>query len=115
VSASPFGVETRRTPGRLTIQPSGELDIATVGRVRALAEQRRPGEAIELDLRRLDFLDTSGLQLVVELHRAAREDGYELILVRATQGVQRVFELAGLDDVLGFVDAPPPAPADEPD
>jgi len=109
VSASPFGVETRRTPGRLTIQPSGELDIATIGRVRALVVQRRPGEAIELDLRRLDFLDTSGLQLIVELHRASREEDYELILVRGSHGVQRVFELAGLDGVLGFVDAPPPA------
>jgi anti-anti-sigma factor len=109
VSPSQFGVETRRAHGRLTIQPSGELDIATVGRVRELVEQRQPGEAVELDLRRLDFLDTSGLQLVVELHRAARAEGYELILVRGAPGVQRVFELAGLDDVLGFVDAPPPA------
>jgi anti-anti-sigma factor len=108
VTPSQFGVETRRTPSRLTIQPSGELDIATVSRVRALVDERRPGEAVELDLRRLDFLDTSGLQLVVELHREARAQGYELILVRGPHGVQRVFELAGLDGVLGFVDAPPP-------
>jgi anti-anti-sigma factor len=106
VSPSSFGVETRHTPGRLVIRPSGELDIATVGRVRALVEDRRPGDAVELDLRRLDFLDTSGLQLVVELHREAREQGYELVLVRGGHGVHRVFELAGLDGVLGFVDAP---------
>jgi anti-anti-sigma factor len=101
-----FEVNSRRENGTLVIVPSGELDIATVDRVRAVLAERAGHEAVQIDLRRLSFLDTSGLQLVVETHRRAREEGYELEILRGSANVQRVFEIAGLDGVLPFTDAP---------
>ena len=98
----PFDVEVQRTPGRLHVRPMGDLDIATVDRVRTAVAAREAGEALELDLSGLEFLDTSGLQLLVELHRDARADGHELSIVRGTHNVHRVFEMAGLDRVLPF-------------
>jgi anti-anti-sigma factor len=97
-----FDVDARHADGRLVLVPAGELDIATVEHVRRLLGDRRPDEGLELDLRRLRFLDTSGLQLVVELHRQARSEGFDLRLRPGPQQVQRVFEIAGLDRVLPF-------------
>jgi anti-sigma B factor antagonist len=104
-----FEVDVRRQDGNLVIVPSGELDIATVDHVRGALEDRATGEDVEIDLRNLSFLDTSGLQLVVETHRRSREDGYELRIVRGSTNVQRVFEIAGLERVLPFTDPDGPA------
>jgi anti-anti-sigma factor len=101
---SAFDVDVRRAAGRLVVVPSGELDIATVDRVRSALADREPDEGVEIDLRNLRFLDTSGLQLVVETHRRAREEGYELRIRRGSPNVQRVFEIAGLERVLPFAD-----------
>ena len=102
-----FDVGLRREPGRLVVRPRGELDIATVPRLRDAIAQRRPDEALVVDLRDLAFLDTSGLQIVVEMSRRARGEGFELTLVRGAHGVQRVFEIAGLADMLPFADGAP--------
>lgn len=85
--------------------PEGELDIATVDAVREEAAQRGPGEGLVIDLRGVDFLDTSGIAFTVEVYRAATaEEGFELRIVRALPRVQRVFDLAGLEGVLPFED-----------
>ena len=78
------------------VVPEGELDIATVDLVRAAAGGRGPDEGLVLDLSALSFLDTSGIQLVVETFRAARDSGFSLRILRARPQVQRVFEIAGL-------------------
>jgi anti-anti-sigma factor len=100
-----FEVNVHREDGTLVIVPSGELDIATVDRVRTALAERAADESVQIDLRNLSFLDTSGLQLVVETHRRARQEGYPLRILRGSANVQRVFEIAGLDAVLPFADA----------
>jgi stage II sporulation protein AA (anti-sigma F factor antagonist) len=99
-----FGVTSRHADGRLLVVPTGEIDIATVDAVRAELATREPGEAVVLDLRGVDFLDTSGIQVAVEVWRAARAEDYELRILRASPQVHRVFEIAGLGDVLPFAD-----------
>ncbi len=99
-----FEVHTSREPGRLVVAPIGELDIATVDAVRAEIGRREHGEGLRLDLGGVKFLDTTGLKLVVEVHRSARDDGFALELLPAHPDVQRVFEIAGLDAVLPFSD-----------
>jgi anti-anti-sigma factor len=89
----------------MVVTPRGELDIATVEDVRGVLGRRGEREGLELDLSRLRFLDTSGLQLVVEVHREAQRDGYELRIVPGSTDVHRVFEMAGLDRVLPFTAA----------
>jgi anti-anti-sigma factor len=104
-----FDVSVLRADGRLVLRPRGELDIATVPRLREALAQREPAEALVLDLSGLAFLDTSGLQIVVETGRRARAEGFELTLVRGPHAVQRVFEIAGLVELLPFVDGDAPA------
>jgi anti-sigma B factor antagonist len=88
------------------VAPTGELDIATVDAVRAELATREPGEGVVLDLSGVEFLDTSGIQVTVELWRASTDEGFDLRVVRAPPQVHRVFVLAGLHDVLPFADAP---------
>ena len=102
-----FEVGVDRRPGWLVVRPHGELDIATVEALRRSLAARDGDEGLALDLRGLGFLDTSGLQLVLETFRRARTEDWELVVVRGPRSVQRVFEIAGLEDMLPFADAAP--------
>jgi anti-anti-sigma factor len=101
-----FGVTSHHQDGRLLVVATGEIDIASVDAVRAELAAREPEEGLVLDLRGVDFLDTSGIQVTVEAWRAARAEGYELRILRAAPRVHRVFEIAGLGEILPFADEP---------
>ena len=66
------------------------------------------GDWILLDLRALDFIDSSGLRVVVGAHRAAEEHGGRFTCVRGAPGstVHRIVEIAGIDGVIEMVDDP---------
>lgn len=91
----------------LLVVPRGDLDIASVGRVREMVARVRAGhDTIVIDLRGVGFLDTSGLRLLLEEHEHALGEGGRVVFVRGGKGVQRIFEIAGLDRQLPFVDDP---------
>ncbi|HWT94708.1 MAG TPA: STAS domain-containing protein [Solirubrobacteraceae bacterium] len=77
------------------VVPVGALDVHTVGPVEeAVRELREAGfETIVVDLRGLDFLDSSGLGMLLSLRNTARRTGHRLELIRGSRLVQRVFEL----------------------
>ena len=100
-----FNVVVRREGAALVVAPEGELDMGTVHSLRAALEADL-GDArfLVLDLRGLGFLDTSGLQLVFEQQQRAEQAGFSFVLVRGQPHVQRVFEIAGMNDRLTVVD-----------
>ena len=59
---------------------------------------------LTLDLSGLRFLDTSGLRLVLETAERARRDRRELTVVPGTPAVQRLFEVAGVAELVPFRD-----------
>jgi anti-sigma B factor antagonist len=99
-----FSVDVLRHPGGIVVAPRGDVDLATVGEVRAACAA--PEGTLVLDLRGVDFLDTSGLNLVLECQRRAESDGSRFAVVRGPAEVQRLFEILGLNHRLGFVDDP---------
>ncbi|HEV7203803.1 MAG TPA: STAS domain-containing protein [Jatrophihabitans sp.] len=96
-----FHVDERRDgTGAVQLIVVGEIDIATAATLRrALAEllRKSPGRLI-LDLGGVDFIDSSGLAVLLEA-----ASGVEHIeLVRPSLAVRRVIELSGLASVLPF-------------
>jgi anti-sigma B factor antagonist len=91
----------------LIVSPRGEIDLATVDLVRSAVEAEcRQGDDVQLDLRGVEFMDTSGLRYVLELVERAERGGFALRIVRGPAAVQRVFEVSGLEPRLPFVDPP---------
>lgn len=101
----PFAVEIRPDRERVFVIPRGELDLATAGRVwEHIDDLVAAGfTAIMLDLRRLSFIDSTGIRLV--LHETRREDA-TVELIDSAGPVRRAFETVGLRDMLPFVAAP---------
>ncbi len=91
-----------------TVAAAGELDLSTVSTLETLlGEFERDGaDLIVLDLSSLEFIDSSGLALLVNCHKRLNANGHgclRLIAARA-DGVRRVLAATGLDTALPFVD-----------
>jgi anti-sigma B factor antagonist len=103
-----FSCESGRAGETAWVRPVGELDLDTAPRLEAeLATVRAQGDPrLVLDLRRLTFMDSTGLRLVIRWDGVAREEGFEFAIVPGPDIVQRVIRLTGMDDQLATADPP---------
>jgi anti-sigma B factor antagonist len=98
-----FRVVTRHEDGGVIVALSGELDLAGERRLEeAIEAARASGERLTVDLTGLNFIDSSGLRVLVRLHNTAVTDGFEYSLIAGPPQVQRTFALCGLDRTLAF-------------
>jgi anti-sigma B factor antagonist len=101
-----FALRSERGGAVHTIEPSGELDIATAPEFEAelLRVEATDAHTIVLDLSALEFIDTTGIRLILEAGARSRSDGHRLVLLRPGARVFRVFEICGMADRLPFAD-----------
>ena len=97
-------IAAERTGRKARLVLGGELDMAA----RFKAEQAldellsQPLDQLVVDLGEVTFVDSTGMGMMLEIHDRARSEGFKLRLLRGPDEVQRVFELAGVADVLPF-------------
>jgi anti-anti-sigma factor len=86
--------QSRDADGALRVRLDGELDAAAMERLAAsLAEASTPGEEIVLDLEELDFIDSSGLRVLLNAQADAARDGWNLWIANPQPPVIRLFEI----------------------
>lgn len=107
---SQFRVDVYDEQGATVITIAGELDLASSPELEEQLELVFNSGAhagpVVLDLRKLAFMDSTGLSVLVKAHRAAEEAGRELCLVKGQPQVQRLLNLTGVADRLRVIDAP---------
>jgi len=83
----------------------GELDLTTAGRLeRAVLDAERAAPAtLVLDMRRVDFFDSTGLQILLDTEVRARAAGRRLVVHAGTGEVARVLALTEVTERLGAV------------
>ena len=107
---SPFDIDVRRAGDIARVALRGELDLATAPRVEETLAQLAPDEALStivVDLRELQFLDSTGLRVLIQADAQARRDGQVLTIVRGPARISRLFAIAGIEEHLRLVDEPP--------
>ena len=105
----PFAIDIDEREDRVVVTPRGELDMATAPELEQVVMPRLDNSGwVVLDLRALEFIDSSGLRVVVGAHRSAEERGGRFTCVRGAPGstVHRIVEIAGIDGVIEMVDDP---------
>lgn len=88
------------------VRLAGELDVVSVGRVRAVLDQLllRSGPVV-VDLRDLTFIDSAGLGALVRAHRKARVLQGQLTCVCLPDSqASKLFRITGLHRVLRLSD-----------
>jgi anti-sigma B factor antagonist len=84
-----------------TIVIRGPLDFATAAQhIDALADATCGADAVLVDLSECDFLDSSGLALLVRSAQRATRNGGALQLLAPSRAVRRLLEFARLEDAL---------------
>jgi anti-sigma B factor antagonist len=103
VPSEPLNLEVvDRSAGEATARLSGDLDIVTSDDVkRELADLLDEGAGtLTLDLSDVGFVDSSGLGVLVALHRHAEARGARFVVRSVPPAVQRLFEITRLGDLL---------------
>jgi anti-anti-sigma factor len=102
----PFLCIVDRSKDIVWVRPVGDFDLHTSAQVDAqLHGLRTDGyRAFVVDLRRTAFIDSSGVNTLVNWHHRSQRDGFSFAAVEGPRPVQRVFHFTGVDQVLRFVD-----------
>jgi anti-anti-sigma factor len=102
-----FSISTSERDGRAVVVIRGELDLATAPDLEAaLTERLDAGQDVVVDLRELEFMDSTGLRAVVAAH--ARVEGAEqsFLVVRPLPGapIAKILAISGVESVLDMID-----------
>jgi anti-sigma B factor antagonist len=102
-------VEAQREGDRVVVTLSGELDLASAPLLQSEIEQSiaaGAGEALVLDLDGLQFIDSTGLRVILAGHDRAREEGREFAVTRGSKQVQRLLSITRAGEHLRVVESP---------
>jgi anti-anti-sigma factor len=99
-----FTIEVRTDGGVSLVAPHGELDMGTQEELRTVLHEQAATGDVTLDLAGVSFLDTSGLRLILETAQMARRDGFRFTVLPGSPSVQRLFEIAGVLELVPFRD-----------
>jgi len=78
----------------------GELDVSTSAELERELDRLGGRDSVVVDLRELQFIDSTGLSVLVRAHQRAVEAGRSFALVPGSGQAQRLLELTGLDERL---------------
>ena len=86
----------------------GELDLSTIDPLKLRLElvEREEPHTIVVALRRVTFMDSMGLGILVSHRVRARQQGRRLMLVEGPSHVQDLFALTGMLEQFDWVEAP---------
>jgi anti-sigma B factor antagonist len=103
-----LSIDVRREGDRVVLRLDGELDLASVPLLENEAENAsldNPAEVV-LDLRGLEFIDSTGLRSILLLDKRATEQGQTFGLVRGSEQVQRLMNMTRVDEHLKIISSP---------
>ena len=103
------GWETSEQSNGMHVQLSGELDISSAAGVEARLmeiEEQKP-ERLILDLRRVNFIDSTGLSMIINADGRAKKAGRRLTIVSGDGVPLRILRTVGLEERLDVSIEPP--------
>jgi anti-sigma B factor antagonist len=101
-------IDVSREGERVVLRLDGDLDLASVPLLESEVELATLDDtaAIVLDLRGLEFLDSTGLRAILLLDKRSTERGQAFALVRGSEQVQRLMSMTRVDEHLKIIATP---------
>ncbi|MDI9260988.1 anti-sigma F factor antagonist [Alicyclobacillus sendaiensis] len=103
-----MSVETKLERGIVVIELKGELDHHAVEQIRDRIEQQLAEHGyrgLVMSFRNIDFMDSSGLGLILGRYRTVSEHGGKMALCEVNPTLRRLFEMSGLLKVIPVYDS----------
>lgn len=97
-----LNIKIKEDTNQIYVFLSGEIDAYTAPKLREavlpLAEKTEP--LIEVSLKEVEYMDSTGLGVFVGLLKAVRKHNGHLKLVDLSSRLQRLFSITGLSDII---------------
>lgn len=102
-----ISLTTRDQDGFSITEVSGEVDVHTAPELdQCLSEViAAGGRKIVVDLSAVDFLDSTGLGVLVKALKQVRDEEGSVSVVATTERITKVFRITGLDSAIGVFDS----------
>ncbi|MDL2217905.1 anti-sigma factor antagonist [Christensenellaceae bacterium OttesenSCG-928-M15] len=97
-------LNAKRKGQRITVQLTGELDHHSVESAREQLDKMIADPSVtelELDMERVQFMDSSGLGMVLGRYRTLNARGGRLLLSSVPLPIDRIFKMSGLYSLVG--------------
>jgi anti-sigma B factor antagonist len=97
-------VSSEKAGDATIVRAEGELDLHTAPTLQAEIDsvlEQQPG-LIVVDLSKVDFMDSTGLSVIVATVAAMRQQGGEVRVVTGADKITKVFTLTGVDQQVGL-------------
>jgi anti-anti-sigma factor len=103
------GWETSDRADGVHVELTGELDISSASSVesRLIEVEERAPDRLVLDLRRVNFIDSTGLSMIINADGRAKKAGRRLTIVSGDGVPRRILRTVGLEDRLDVLSEPP--------
>ena len=102
MSVRGFTVERQNLDGKVVFDLRGELDLGAEAAFRRELEPAASAPTVVLDLSRLTFMDSTGLQAILAADKLCEKRGHDLRLTGVKGAVRRLFDLTGAFSALRF-------------
>jgi anti-sigma B factor antagonist len=101
-------IDVRREADRVILRLVGELDMANAPRLEDAIESVGPDSRtmVVLDLQQLQFIDSTGLRIILSARARSQERGQEFAITPGSQQVQRLLSVTGVSEHLRIIGAP---------
>jgi len=102
-----LSLSTRTVGDHTVLQVGGEVDVYTAPRLRERLIELVDGGAhrVIVDLGTVEFLDSTGLGVLVGAHKRLRAVGGRLALVCTREPLLKIFRITALDQVFPLYDS----------
>ena len=87
----------------LTVSPEGRIDTATSPQLETDVKGSLEGiTKLVLDFSKVNYISSSGLRVLLSLHKTMDAKGGKLIVSKPTEMVLEVFDVTGFADILNI-------------
>jgi anti-sigma B factor antagonist len=99
---SKFHAFTTMTDGRITVFLEGDFDLSAASEFRAVVEpwMNRKDRVLVLNLRKLKYIDSSGIGFMVSVLKSRNEVGAELVVEEIPSKIKRLLDMTGVTPYL---------------
>jgi len=101
-------IDVELNQGILLVRLQGDLDHHGVERIRDEIEQELQNNGyrgIVLSFTNLDFMDSSGLGLILGRYKSVTQHGGKMALANVNPALKRLFELSGILKIVAVCDS----------
>ncbi len=99
---APIDISIERSPGEpttVTVAVRGEIDLDTSGELSAAFAALGQPTRVEVDLGGVEYMDSTGLRVLLAARSDLDDRGAEMEVVRASSIVVRLLEITGLGEL----------------